>query len=220
MGVASDPDLLVLHSLRLKSLASVATVAELTDLTPEDIEDRLEAFAGKGWTRHRDGGVLSGWSLTPAGRVEGVRRLADELEATGTRPVIEAAYAQFLTRNQPFLQVCTDWQLRPSGPGGRTEVNDHADADYDRKVIARLQAIDAEVRPVCDTLTAALARYWHYAGRFATALRRVEHGETDWFTRPVLDSYHTVWFELHEDLLATLGIERSSQRGPGPEARA
>ena len=24
----------------------------------------------------------------------------------------------------------------------------------------------------------------------------------------MIDSYHTVWFELHEDLLATLGIER------------
>jgi hypothetical protein len=27
----------------------------------------------------------------------------------------------------------------------------------------------------------------------------------------VVDSYHTVWFELHEDLLCTLGLERSSE---------
>jgi hypothetical protein len=27
----------------------------------------------------------------------------------------------------------------------------------------------------------------------------------------VIDSYHTVWFELHEDLLSTLGIERASE---------
>jgi hypothetical protein len=25
---------------------------------------------------------------------------------------------------------------------------------------------------------------------------------------PLIDSFHTVWFELHEHLLATLGIER------------
>jgi hypothetical protein len=25
-------------------------------------------------------------------------------------------------------------------------------------------------------------------------------------------SFHTVWFELHEDLLATLGLERSDER--------
>ena len=38
-------------------------------------------------------------------------------------------------------------------------------------------------------------------------------GDTDWFTKPMIPSYHTVWFELHEDLLATLGIERGSEGG-------
>jgi hypothetical protein len=28
-----------------------------------------------------------------------------------------------------------------------------------------------------------------------------------------LDSYHTVWFQLHEDLLVTLGISREEERG-------
>ncbi len=27
----------------------------------------------------------------------------------------------------------------------------------------------------------------------------------------MIDSYHTVWFELHENLLATLGIERARE---------
>jgi pyruvate,orthophosphate dikinase len=40
---------------------------------------------------------------------------------------------------------------------------------------------------------------------------RVEAGERDWFTKPLIDSYHTVWFELHEDLLSTLGKERASE---------
>ena len=34
----------------------------------------------------------------------------------------------------------------------------------------------------------------------------------EWFTRPMIDSYHTVWFELHENLLATLGIERAREQ--------
>ena len=29
----------------------------------------------------------------------------------------------------------------------------------------------------------------------------------------MIDSYHTVWFELHEDLLATLGLERAAETG-------
>ena len=36
-------------------------------------------------------------------------------------------------------------------------------------------------------------------------------GERDWFAKPMIDSYHTVWFQLHEDLLNTLGIERSKE---------
>jgi hypothetical protein len=28
----------------------------------------------------------------------------------------------------------------------------------------------------------------------------------------MIDSYHTIWFELHDDLLATLGLERADER--------
>jgi hypothetical protein len=210
MAPASDPDLLVLHALRLKSLAPLDTVAGHTGLPDDDVADRLDAFTGKGWARHRSG-PLEGWSLTPAGRVEGTGRLADELAATGARPAVTAAYHQFLARNQRFLQVCTDWQMRPSAPGAAPKLNDHTDAGWDAGVVAELRDIDAGIRLVCTDLAHALARFGHYGERFGRALRHVEAGEGDWFTRPVIDSYHTVWFELHEDLLATLGIERSRE---------
>ncbi len=29
----------------------------------------------------------------------------------------------------------------------------------------------------------------------------------------MIPSYHTVWFEMHEDLLCTLGIERGAEGG-------
>ena len=62
-----------------------------------------------------------------------------------------------------------------------------------------------------------LPRFARYAPRLTNAVDRVRAGEVDWFTKPVLDSYHTVWFELHEDLLATLGIERGEE--PDGEVR-
>ena len=37
------------------------------------------------------------------------------------------------------------------------------------------------------------------------------NGEPAWVTRPRVDSCHTVWMELHEDLLATLGIDRGDE---------
>jgi hypothetical protein len=43
----------------------------------------------------------------------------------------------------------------------------------------------------------------------------VQGGDLDWFTRPMIESYHTVWFELHENLLATLGIQRAMEQAAG-----
>ena len=71
--------------------------------------------------------------------------------------------------------------------------------------------LDEVIQPVLADLASALARFEGYGERFAAARRLVEAGERDWFTRPLIDSYHTIWFELHEDLLATLGLERSHE---------
>jgi hypothetical protein len=211
MPPVSDPDLLVLHCLRLKWLASADAVADVMGLPPDDVADRLGAFAEKGWVKYRDA-ALTGWSLTPAGRVEAVGRLTDEVEATGTRPAVEALYQQFLGQNQHFLDVCTDWQVLPAEPGRRRETpNSHGDAAYDARVIGELRSLDGDIQQVCRGLAATLTRFAHYGPRFERALERVEAGDTDWFTRPVIDSYHTIWFELHEDLLATLGIERHKE---------
>jgi hypothetical protein len=71
--------------------------------------------------------------------------------------------------------------------------------------------IDSAIQPVCAALAAVLERFDGYGERFATALDRVRGGDLDWFTKPMIDSYHTVWFELHENLLATLGIQRAKE---------
>jgi hypothetical protein len=135
--------------------------------------------------------------------------LADELDAIGGRADVDAAYRQFLALNQACLQLCTDWQL--VDVDGTPVVNDHTDAAHDADVIGRLRALVHEVQPICAELTTVLARFGTYGPRFTAALERVEAGEVDWFTKPTIDSFHTVWFELHENLLATLGIERGTE---------
>ena len=64
---------------------------------------------------------------------------------------------------------------------------------------------------ICGSLAEALARYNPYQGRFVGALTKVQNGEREWFAKPIIDSYHTVWMEMHEDLLATLAIDRASE---------
>jgi hypothetical protein len=208
MAVPSDPALLVLHTLRLKSFVDADVVANAARLPDHVAGSTLDELCAAGFVAYRNGRI-SGWSLTTAGRIEGERRLAEEVDAAGCRAVITAAYQRFQRLNRRFLVACTRWQLRVED--GTHFVNDHSDPAYDASVIAELDAIDDAVQPICQDLAAAIARFGYYNGRFAAARVRVHAGEHDWFTMPVIDSYHTVWFELHENLLATLNLERSDE---------
>jgi hypothetical protein len=47
------------------------------------------------------------------------------------------------------------------------------------------------------------------------ALGKVKNGETAWLARPLIDSYHTVWFELHEELISAVGLTREEAARSG-----
>lgn len=198
----------MLLGLRLHGFAEADALSARLGLEPDDVVKHLDAFERDGLVRHRPG-AMGGWTLTAAGRAEGERRAAAELDGSGARSLVEDAYRLFLEQNPGLLQLCTDWQLR-GGPGENTP-NDHGDEAYDAGVITRLVEIDAAIQPVCARLAEALERFGGYGERLAHAVEQVQVGEKDWFTKPTIDSYHTVWFELHENLLATLGIERGKE---------
>jgi hypothetical protein len=204
----SDPDFLVLHALRLKGFAEDDVVAGITGCAVDEVSKRLAVLADAELVARREGRV-SGWSLTPAGRTRHGADVAAELEASGARDVVKSGYERFLELNQEMLAVCTSWQLRDVD--GAQAINDHSDADYDAAVVQRLVGIHDQVRPITAELRDALERFGGYGDRLRGALEKVCAGQHEWFTKPVIDSYHTIWFELHEDLLCTLGIERSSE---------
>jgi hypothetical protein len=115
------------------------------------------------------------------------------------------AYGQFRSVNAEFKTLVTDWQLR----GG--EPNLHDDADYDAAVLARLDELHHRVTPIVDAAAVELPRLGGYAAKLQTALDRVRAGETMWLSRPLIDSYHTVWFELHEELILATGQTREAE---------
>lgn len=208
----SSPVLLLVHALRVRGVVETDVLARTTGLPAAKVASMLTGLEEAGYANNRKG-LISGWQLTSEGRAYGEELLFAELIETGGRDAIEGAYRKFLAVNQGFLGLCTDWQLRPdpSKSNGELMVNDHDDAAYDASVIARLGNADEEVGPICEDLAAVLNRFDGYRQRFASALGRVRLGEAEWFTKPMIDSYHTIWFELHENLLATLGIERAAE---------
>ena len=204
MAASSDAGCLVLHVLRLKGFADLDTVAARACLGADEASAHLDEAVAAELATHRSGRI-TGWSLTPKGRQRHRDLITAELEESGRREFVEVAYKSFLSINTDLLEVCTAWQMKDGA------MNDHTDAAYDREVISRLRRIDDAVQPVCADLASAVGRFGTYGPRLTEAIARIESGDGDWFTKPMIDSYHTVWFELHEDLLATLGIERSKE---------
>ena len=198
----------VLHGIRLGGLSDVGAIADRSGLAESEIAAVLVEVESAGWATLRSG-RMSGWMLTREGRAEGERRLALELDATGRREELGRDYARFLPLNRDFLALCTDWQLRDID--GEAKLNDHADVEYDTAIIGRLDALHRDITSLIGRMASVVTRLAAYDSRFTEALQRVHEGRLEWFTKPIIDSYHTVWFELHEDLLATLGIERSSE---------
>jgi hypothetical protein len=207
MAPRSDARLLVLHWLRLKGQASAAAVGESAEIATAEAESWLAQLAADGLVVHRD--VPEGWSLTAAGRAEHARLVGREIDDVGVRPAIEGAYERFRALNGAVLDACSRWQVREVA--GTAVVNDHRDPDYDARVVGDLAALHTHVGPLCDNLAGALERYRPYHDQLSRAVARVEAGEREWFTKPRLASYHTVWFELHEDLLTTLGLDRTAE---------
>ncbi|MGV0082243.1 MarR family transcriptional regulator, partial [Mycobacterium colombiense] len=122
------------------------------------------------------------------------------------------AYDDFRAVNEDLKRLVTDWQLK-GGPDGVP--NTHDDADYDTAVLARLDDVHARVLPVIEAATAQLPRLGAYATKLVAALDKIKAGETAWLSRPLIDSYHTVWFELHEELIVAVGLTREEAARSG-----
>jgi hypothetical protein len=203
----SSPELLALHAVRVKGMADEVEISQRFALDPELVHELLLDYEAYGWTSRVAFADIEGWVLTDEGRAENERRLAAELDQTGTRSEVDAAHAVFIALNARLLATVTNWQIRPKS-ADPLAANDHTDLGWDERVLDDLRRLEVELRPMSQQLATALQRFAGYAERYSAALDRVNRGERAWVAQPKIDSCHTVWVELHEDLLATLGLAR------------
>lgn len=202
-------ELLVLHTLRLAGVAEIDVLRSRLSVDTANLREQLDAFRAESLVTHH-GGTLPGWALTVAGRGRGEALLAAELDERGARSSIEDGYARFVELNGSVLEVCADWQI-VAGTDPMA-LNDHGDPGYDRHVLDRLGTLHFRAIGVLAAMSRSLDRFGGYESRLGNALASARDGGVDWVTKPVIDSYHSVWFELHEDLLATLGRHRGDER--------
>ena len=212
----SPADLLVLHAVRLRGMADNPAVARRFGLDRAATDELLGDFEAYGWITRSGFAGIAGWSLTDRGRAENERRLAAELrEVPGADATLRRVHRAFLPLNDRLQRACTDWQIRPAA-GDALAVNDHRDPAWDGRVLDELVALAGALSPLVRELAGALDRFRGYDTRFAAALGRARAGEPSWVDRSGADSCHTVWFELHEDLIATLGLRRGAEGFPVP----
>ncbi len=196
----------VLQALRLKGRATVDDIAAAAGLGVAELEPMIGELTGQGFCEEARGRL----KLTKPGRAELDERLT--AERTGVdQDALKAAYHEFDTHNSTFKQLVTDWQLKD---GGATP-NDHTDAAYDGAIVDRLGELDSDFAPLLTRIVSIAPRLEPYPARFAGALAKVQAGEHTWLARPMIDSYHTVWFELHEDLIGLAGLSRADEAAAG-----
>ena len=196
-------ELKVLQAIRLKGRVPPADVAATLDEDPRRVAATISELTAAGLLIEAK--MLR---ISPDGHERLNTLLAGERSGIDTA-AITAAYHDFRVVNTEFKTLVSDWQLKDGEP------NTHGDADYDAAVLHRLDGIHHRVVPIIAAAALQVARLSAYRDKLAAALEKVKAGETSWLTRPIADSYHTVWFELHEELILAVGLTRDAEAKAG-----
>ena len=176
----------VLQSLRLKGRATAAELAVSLGSTTNEVEQELESLSSQHLVVERTTGRRPGWMLTGEGR----ERYDSSLAEARTPEVLE----RLGLPNTPSRYTV-----------GAT------DDDGDRfEVIDELHAVQEKVAPSLQSAGEVVPRFGAYANRLAAALEKAAEDHR-FVVSPTVDSYHTVWFECHEDYLLMLDRSRADE---------
>jgi hypothetical protein len=193
-------EFVVLRALRLKGRAGSEGLSAATGVDEASVKAVLLGLVQAGAAREAGGAYM----LLPPGRQRQDELLAAERETVDGAAMSEV-YEQFTAVNGDFKALANDWQMRGEEP------NDHSDGAYDQQVLDRLPAIHERVAPVVEQAGRLVPRLSVYGARLGNALGKVLAGDHAWLLKPLTDSYHTVWFELHEELIALSGLSREAE---------
>jgi pyruvate,orthophosphate dikinase len=196
-----------LLAIAIKGFAPIQGVADVVLSTTDAVEPILDQLVVDGLVASAGGT----YRLTDHGAARVGALRADERAAVGLDRSVEALDA-FLGLDQRMKEAVTAWQLRDVD--GQV-LNDHSDAAYDRTVLDRLAALHADALAWLRPRETAFARLAGYRVRLVRALELAVGGDGRYVASPRVDSYHGIWFELHEDLIQLAGRSREDEVAAG-----
>lgn len=183
-------ELAVLLVLRVRGRADAAHVARAIGRGEADAATALTDVETRGLAERAPNGAFA---LSASGRDVLARRLgAESLD----RAALALQYERFTVVDRELKRAVTAWQL--------------AEPAHQEAAVAGVMAAAAAAGAIATALAALAARYGSYAGRIAVAAGAIATGDRRYVASPRVDSLHQAWFELHEDLLVTLGRSRDA----------
>ncbi len=198
----------VLRCLSIKGTASIETLADALLTTATAVQPVVEELASSGMAVAAPGSVR----LTPAGTAHAAALMEADQRQWGAGSALQALDA-FLPLDKRIKTAVTAWQIRDID--GQQALNDHTDPAYDAAVLAGLETTHGEVSRWLNSVTDGSGRLAGYASRLDRAAAAVAAGDHRFVSSPRVDSYHSVWFELHEELIRLAGRTRPDEVASG-----
>jgi pyruvate,orthophosphate dikinase len=196
------------RALAIKGYATPDGLATALGCTADEASEVLARLVADGLAELAAGS----FRLTPDGKLVGREKIAADSAAWGLATA-EAALDSFLDLDGRMKDIATAWQMREVN--GEQTFNDHSDPAYDAEVLARLDALHGDVSAWLPALLAGLPRLAAYRDRLERAAAAARAGDGRYLASPRVDSYHSIWFEMHQDLILLAGRKRSDEVAAG-----
>ncbi len=204
-GVSADE---LVRTLVVKGYATPEMAGAALLATPEEVSAILDRLVADGLVELSAGS----FRLTADGKALGRERIAADAARCGDGAA-QGALDGFLALDGRMKETVTAWQMRTLD--GTQTFNDHSDAAYDARVLAELVALHQDAAAWARPLEAALPRLGIYRTRLDRAVAAAQGGDQRFVASPRVDSYHGVWFELHEELILLAGRNRADEVAAG-----
>jgi pyruvate,orthophosphate dikinase len=190
----------VLVCLAIKGVTPPDKLAEALMVESGALGPVIDGLVNDGLAERRDADVR----LTAAGKAAASSVIERDRAVAGDAGALLDEFHGFDGR---MKELVTAWQMREVD--GEQSFNDHSDAAYDASVLSGLAGLHEGAAAWLLPIASKVSRYSTYRSRLDRALGAAQSGDQRFVASPRVDSYHSVWFELHEDLIRLAGRVRT-----------
>ncbi|MEM2569712.1 MAG: hypothetical protein QXF59_03710 [Candidatus Bathyarchaeia archaeon] len=198
----TEEEFLVLDYLDIFKMTSESAMREDLESYVTELLPIIKSLLKKGLIEQFFG---EQWKITSKGENAISEERKALLERSGQKDKFIHYCEEFEELNREFKELVFRWQMRDEG--GVLVPNDHKDLEYDFAILEKMRTIHERNKSLINNIASIFPFYRRFITRFEKAYERLMSGEFAYMDR-ARDSYHNIWFELHESLLKLSGMSR------------